>query len=82
MLAFVIPVAVDAAFTYLPYRNGGLSKGEGFFAGVVIGLVIISQYRGSTKKETFAVVSIVAPLLVIVLLGTSLYVSCINGDCL
>jgi len=81
-MAFIIPVAIDAVLTYLPYRSGELSKGEGFMAGLVIGLIIISQYKGSTKKETFAVVAIFTPLIVVALLLMSLYVSCANGDCL
>jgi hypothetical protein len=82
LLGLIIPVTIDALFTYMPYRQGSLPEGRGFLAALLIGLLIITQYKGSTRNETALSVALFIFLLLFVLFFTSIYVSCLNGDCL
>jgi hypothetical protein len=82
LAALIIPVVINAVFTYLPYRQGGLPHGGAFYASLIIGLLLLSQYKGKTNKGSAIVILITVPVVVVALLATSLYVSCANGDCL
>jgi len=82
LLGLLIPVAINALFTYLPYKQGWQPEGGGLIAALICGLIIISQYQGSTRKQTVFGVALFIPLLLFLILFTSIYVSCLNGDCL
>jgi len=82
LAAFFVPVIVDAFFTYLPYMEDKQPEGGAFLSALVIGVLILTQYKGNTTKETAVVIALSVPMLLLVVFGTSMYVSCFNGDCL
>lgn len=82
ILGLIIPILFDSIFSHIAYRDGNQPKSWVIGIALATGLIIITQYKGKTRMETSIVVISFILLLLLVLFFTSMYVSCLNGDCL
>jgi len=80
--SFVVPVIVDVLFTYTTYKGGVQPDGKELLSALVVGLLIITQYKVKTWKGKALVITLYVPVLIFMLLIASVITSCLNGDCL